>query len=312
MNKIWNASRFVILNLDKDVSYGAEIDPDLLDDIDKWILTKLNITFRNVNEHYNNYEYDKVASEIYHFIWDEYCDWYIELSKNVLYGDDEVRKKNKLEMLLNILNYSLKMLHPVSPYISEEIYQILSDNGYQGASEESILLEKAPEYHDSLEFEKEYKDFEYIKDIVVSIRNLRANIGVHPSDKIDIELIPENKETEDTVLKNILPIQLMSNTKEIKVLKEQSGNKSITSVIQGLEINLPVEGVIDLEKEIKRLEKDLAKLDNDLDKTLNKLRSKSFIEKAPEQVVQKEKSKQEEFEFQIKKINEILEKLRSI
>ena len=209
-------------------------------------------------------------------------------------------KKNKLEMLLNILNYSLKMLHPVSPYISEEIYQILSDNGYQGASEESILLEKAPEYHDSLEFKKEYKDFEYIKDIVVSIRNLRANIGVHPSDKIDIELIPENKETEVTVLKNILPIQLMSNTKEIKVLKEQSGNKSITSVIQGLEINLPVEGVIDLEKEIKRLEKDLAKLDNDLGKTLNKLRSKSFIEKAPEQVVQKEKSKQEEFEFQKK------------
>ena len=104
----------------------------------------------------------------------------------------------------------------------------------------------------------------------------------------------------------------MSNTKEIKVLNQQSGNKSITSVIQGLEINLPVEGVIDLEKEIKRLEKDLAKLDNDLGKTLNKLSSKSFIEKAPEQVVNKEKSKQEEFEFQIKKINEILEKLRSI
>ncbi len=312
MNKIWNASRFVILNLEKNTKYSNRIKTENLQIIDKWILNKLNKTINSVNTHYDNYEYDKVASSIYHFIWNEYCDWYIELSKKELYGDDPSKKTLKLEILLKVLVDSLKLLHPISPYISEEIYQILSKTGYKGSQKKSILLEEAPVNIDDYEFENEYREIEYIKEIVVAIRNIRANVGIHPSDKIDIELNPENNSIENIIKNNLIPIQIMSSTKNIKIVKSSANNKSITSVIQGLEINLPVEGVIDVGKEVVRLEKDLGKLSNDLSKTSKKLSSSNFLEKAPPEVVSKEKGKLEEFKFQISKIQEILNKLKNI
>ncbi len=312
MNKIWNASRFVILNLEKNTKYTNRIKTENLQIIDKWILNKLNKTINSVNTHYDNYEYDKVASSIYHFIWNEYCDWYIELSKKELYGDDSSKKTLKLEILLKVLVDSLKLLHPISPYISEEIYQILSKTGYKGTQKKSILLEEAPVNIDDYEFENEYREIEYIKEIVVAIRNIRANVGIHPSDKIDIELNPENNNIENIIKNNLIPIQIMSSTKNIKIVKSSANNKSITSVIQGLEINLPVEGVIDVGKEVVRLEKDLGKLSNDLSKTSKKLSSSNFLEKAPPEVVSKEKGKLEEFKFQISKIQEILNKLKNI
>ena len=312
MNKIWNASRFVILNLEKNTKYTNRIKTENLQIIDKWILNKLNKTRNSVNTHYDNYEYDKVANSIYHFIWNEYCDWYIELSKKELYGDDSSKKTLKLEILLKVLVDSLKLLHPISPYISEEIYQILSKTGYKGSQKKSILLEEAPVNIDDYEFENEYREIEYIKEIVVAIRNIRANVGIHPSDKIDIELNPENNSIENIIKNNLIPIQIMSSTKNIKIVKSSANNKSITSVIQGLEINLPVEGVIDVGKEVVRLEKDLGKLSNDLSKTSKKLSSSNFLEKAPPEVVSKEKGKLEEFKFQISKIQEILNKLKNI
>ncbi len=312
MNKIWNASRFVILNLEKNKKYTNRIKTENLQIIDKWILNKLNKTINSVNTHYDNYEYDKVASSIYHFIWNEYCDWYIELSKKELYGDDLSKKTLKLEILLKVLIDSLKLLHPISPFISEEIYQILSKTGYKGSQKKSILLEEAPVNIDDYEFENEYREIEYIKEIVVAIRNIRANVGIHPSDKIDIELNPENNNIENIIKNNLIPIQIMSSTKNIKIVKSSANNKSITSVIKGLEINLPVEGVIDVGKEIVRLEKDLGKLSNDLSKTSKKLSSSNFLEKAPPEVVSKEKGKLEEFKFQISKIQEILNKLKNI
>jgi len=312
MNKIWNASRFVILNLEKNTIYTNQIKTENLQTIDKWILNKLNKTIKSVNTHYNNYEYDKVASSIYHFIWNEYCDWYIELSKKELYGDDLSKKTLKLEILLKVLLDSLKLLHPISPYISEEIYQILSKTGYEGSKKKSILLEEAPVNIDDYEFENEYREIEYIKEIVVAIRNIRANVGIHPSDKIDIELNPENNSIKNIIENNIVPIQIMSSTNNIKIVKNSANNKSITSVIQGLEINLPVEGVIDVGKEVLRLEKDLDKLNNDFSKTSKKLSSSNFLEKAPPEVISKEKGKLEEFEFQISKIQEILSKLKNI
>jgi len=139
MNKIWNASRFVILNLEKNTKYTNRIKTENLQIIDKWILNKLNKTINSVNTHYDNYEYDKVANSIYHFIWNEYCDWYIELSKKELYGDDSSKKTLKLEILLKVLVDSLKLLHPISPYISEEIYQILSKTGYKGSQKKKYF-----------------------------------------------------------------------------------------------------------------------------------------------------------------------------
>jgi len=312
MNKIWNASRFVILNLDKDKNYTDEIRTHNLDIIDKWILNKLNKTIKSVNEHYSNYEYDKVANSIYHFIWNEYCDWYIELSKKELYGVDDSKKTFKIEILLKVLVNSLKLLHPISPYISEEIYQILSENSYKGAQKRSILLEDSPVNIDEYDYNNEYNEIEYIKEIVVAIRNIRANLGIHPSDKINIELNPETNNIKNIVENNIIPIQIMSSTNDIKIVKDSENTKSITSVIQGLEIILPVEGVIDVTKEVLRLEKDLGKLNSDLNKTSKKLSSKNFLDKAPSEVINKEKGKKEEFEFQINKIQEILIKLKKL
>lgn len=312
MNKIWNASRFVFLNLEENTEYSDVININQLDNIDKWILTKLNKTINSVNEYYDSYEYDKIANVIYHFIWNEYCDWYIELSKKDLYGGDDNKKTLKLEILLKVFFDSIKLLHPVSPFITEELYQILCKSGYKGAVKDSILLEPAPVFNNMQVFENEYKEIEYLKEIIVEIRNLRANVGIHPSEKTDIELKPEYDGIEDIINNNLIPIKTLSNTKDIKIVKNSKAEKSISSVIQGLEIYLPVDGVIDIGKEIKRLEKDLGKIKQDLDKTSMKLNSSNFLKKAPQDVVKKEKGKYEEFEFQINKIETILEKLREI
>ncbi|MGI9534038.1 MAG: class I tRNA ligase family protein, partial [Thermodesulfobacteriota bacterium] len=310
MNKIWNASRFVMMNLDNEESYDTTINTDSLKVTDKWILSRLNSTIDEIQTYYSNYEYDKVAQSIYHFIWNEYCDWYIELSKQYLYGDDLEEKRNTLIVLLKVLVDSIKLLHPISPFITEELYQTLRSYKITTTNKESILINNYPEYSENYIFEKEYKEIEYIKDTIVSIRNLRANLGIHPSDRVNIIFNPESSGIKETINKNLEIIYSQANVENIEFLENNELKKTVSSVIPGLEIYLPVEGLIDIDIEIKRLEKDLIKLKSDFNKTSRKLDNKEFLNKAPEDVIEKEKSKFEEYSFQISKIEDVLIKLK--
>ena len=311
MNKIWNASKFVTMNLDVEQTYDTNINLDSLKVVDKWILSKLNSTINEVQTYYSNYEYDKVALTIYHFIWNEYCDWYIELSKQYLYGDDLEKKRNTQIVLLKTLSDSIKLLHPISPFITEELYQILKNYKITPASKDSILIDDYPVYSDKYIFEREHKEIEYIKEIIVSIRNLRANLGIHPSDLVKIKFNPENRDIKDVINRNLRIICSQANVEESEFLKTNNEvEKVVSSVIPGLEIYLPVEGLIDVDKEVERLEKDLKKLKTDIGKTSKKLESKEFLNKAPEDVIEKEKNKFEEYSFQINRIEDVLIKLK--
>ncbi|MGH7885259.1 MAG: valine--tRNA ligase, partial [Thermodesulfobacteriota bacterium] len=207
MNKIWNASRFIFINLDDNFVYESKINENKLANIDKWIIAKLNLTLKEIEESFDKYEFDKAAGTIYHFIWGEFCDWYIELSKFSLYRTDNETKNLTLNVLLKILIRSLVALHPISPFISEEIFQILKNKGIDipkrvNASSESILDLTYPVYSECNYYNDEYDQIEFIKSIIVGIRSLRALIGLHPSDKVSANLNPENDNYKNIIEAN--------------------------------------------------------------------------------------------------------------
>ncbi|NIP30255.1 MAG: class I tRNA ligase family protein, partial [Candidatus Dadabacteria bacterium] len=266
---------------------------------------------------FENYEFDKAAQSLYHFIWGEFCDWYIELSKFSLYSEDIEKKKISLNVLLNILINSLLALHPITPFITEEIFQILKNKnidipGRSPDSNESILNISYPEYDNNRIFEKEYKDIEFIKNIVVGSRNLRAIIGIHPSEKVSVVLNPENDSVRSVITENLENIMNLAALTDCVIGEVDTSKKTISDVVPGVEIIMPVEGLIDVDKEISRLTKELNKVAKDLEKTNNKLNNKNFIDKAPEEIIEKEKSKFEEFKGQKVKLEEILYKLSGL
>lgn len=313
MNKIWNAFRFVTMNLDTERAYNISIDPALLKTVDKWVLHKLNSAIKEVQSYYSSYEYDKVAHTIYRFIWNDYCDWYIEFSKQYLYGDD-IEKKNSTQMvLLKVLYDSIKLLHPVSPFVTEELYQILKTYKIDPAGKDSILLDNYPEHSDQHVFEEEHKEIEYVKDIVVCIRNMRANIGMHPSSQVNIKFHPDSDGIREIVHRNDKVICSQAKVSGYEFLKpSEDVKKAIRSVIPGMEIYLSVDGSINVEEEITRLRKNLEKLNISVEKASKKLKNKEFLKKAPKDVIEKEKSKVNDMDFQISKIESALENLEKI
>ncbi len=315
MNKIWNATRFIFINLDEEFVYNPEIEGNSLSNIDKWIITKLNFTLKEVEESFNNYEFDKTAGAIYHFIWGEYCDWFIELSKFSLYKTDSETKNLTLNVLLKTLIRSLAALHPISPFLSEEIFQILKGKRIslpkrQGSETESILDIAYPVYSEDDNYKEEYDQIEFIKNIIVGVRSLRAIIGLHPSDKVSVNLNPDNEKFKDIIEENQTYLINLASIDNLTIGKLDSKHKSVAEIIAGVEIAIPVEGLIDFEKEIKRLSKDLAKATKDLEQTDKKLNNKNFIDRAPKDVVEKEKRKFEEFKGQKEKLKKVLKSLK--
>ena len=315
MNKIWNATRFIFINLEDDFIYNPEIEEDKLTTTDKWIITKLNSTLKDIEESIDNYEFDKAAGALYHFIWDEYCDWFIELSKFSLYKTDKETKDQKLNVLLNVLVKSLVALHPISPFISEEIYQILKSKGIDvskrsNSGSDSILDLSYPVYNEKDNFRQEYEQIELIKNIIVGVRSLRAIIGLHPSDKVSVNLDPDNENFKNVIEENQTYLINLASIDKLTIGSFDSSQKSVTEIIPRVEITIPVEGLIDIEKEIKRLSKDLAKATKDFQQTDKKLNNKNFTDRAPEDVVEKEKRKLDEFKGQKEKLEKVLMSLK--
>ncbi|MBR3133996.1 MAG: valine--tRNA ligase [Clostridia bacterium] len=300
-NKIWNASKFVLMNLD---DYDEEAEIQLTVE-DKWILSKLNRLIKEVSTNMENYNLGVALDRIYEFIWNEFCDWYIEIVKTRLY-DKECKTRSSAQYVLNkVLGDSLKLLHPFMPFITEKIYTCLYND------DESIMISQYPEYDEKCIFEEDEKFIEEIKSIIVEIRNIRAQMNVHPTKKTKLIAITQkyNNEIDDSseFMKKLgFADEIIVNSK-----KENIPQNATNIVSNNIEVFIPFEDLVNIEEEIERLEKEKEKLLNGKHGADAKLENKKFLEKAPETVVEQIKAKQKEYEEKIEAIEERIGQLKN-
>ncbi|WP_061321371.1 valine--tRNA ligase [Clostridium botulinum] len=303
-NKIWNASRFVLMNLNKDLMDKYK-DNKNYTIADKWILSRLNTVVKEVTENIEKFELGIASQKIYDFIWGEFCDWYIELVKPVLYGEDEQSKGIAFNVLHKVLETSLQLLHPIMPFITEEIYTHLY------TEYESIVISKWPEYDEILKDEKSEKDMEYIIEAIKSIRNVRTEMNVLPSRKAKLMIYLTEKEAERSFKEGEVYFQKLASASEVSFLEnKETSDKNVSVVTRGAEIFIPLLELVDIEKELERLNKEKEKLEKEIDRVEKKLANEKFVSKAPESVVNEEREKGEKYKAMLKSVLESLESLK--
>ncbi|MFD2211048.1 valine--tRNA ligase [Virgibacillus halophilus] len=288
-NKVWNASRFCLMNM-ADFTYD-DIDlsqPKTL--ADKWILTRLNETIENVTKHANKYDFGEAGRHLYNFIWDDFCDWYIEMAKLPLYGEDEQQKQTTRSVLAYVLDHSLRMLHPFMPYITEEIWQQLPHEG------PSITIANWPAFKAHYHDEKAAKEMKRLVAIIKSVRNIRAEVDTPMSKKIPLLIQAENEEIVEELQEEHIYLDRFCNAESLTIAANVNvPEKAMTSVVTGAEIFIPLEGLIDFDKEIARLQKELDKWTAEVSRVQKKLGNQGFVNKAPDAVVEEEKRKEKDY-----------------
>ena len=279
-NKIWNASRFLMMNLTID---KCQL-PEKLDLEDKWILSKLNSLIPDVTDNMDKYELGVAAQKIYDFIWDDYCDWYIELTKTRLQGEDEDSKVRAQQVLCHVLTQMLKLLHPFMPFITEEIWQALPHEG------DFLMLSDWPQADPALSFPEEEKAMELIMDAIRAVRTRRSEMNVPPSKKAHLTVAAAE---EQVFVLGVPFLKRMAYASDVTIVPagQSAGAGQVTVVTHAAQISMPLAELVDLEKEKARLEKELKKQGAELDKLNTKLNNPGFVNKAPEQVVAAEKER---------------------
>jgi len=304
VNKIWNAFRFIspVLEL------GSSTLPSNLDDQEKWILSELNDTTKIMNESIEEFRYDDSCSAIYSFVYDSFCSWFIELSKNILNGEDEVKKAQRASVLKYCFREIVALLHPMTPFITEELWGYLKEE-----SEGLLISHDYPEFTSSLEFKAEQEKMNKFIEVVSSVRFLRQSVNIKPKDEVVVSLFTDEKEIADYFNTNINGIKELARAKEVTISEKSADrpSKAIMKATTHTEIFLPLEGVIDLSDQIKRLEKDLTKTQKDYDKVAKKLGNEKFMANAKPDVVEEVKAKAADFEEQLTSIKERLEAFKS-
>lgn len=294
-NKVWNAAKFVLMNLN---DYDDKNDNINLTIEDKWILSKLNKLISEVRVNMDNYDLGVALDKIYTFIWNEFCDWYIEIVKTRLYDKENETRKTAQYVLNKVLGDSLKLLHPFMPFVTEKIYKELYNE------DESIMISKYPDYDKNIEFKAEEDALEELKEVITGIRNIRAQMNVHPSKKSKLIFVTKKyasiiKESEEFLKK-------LGFAESIEI-QENKGNipqNAVNIVSKSLEVFIPFEDLVDIKEEIERLEKEKAKVLAEKEKTDKMLSNPGFVAKAPAQKVEEEKAKQAKFNEIIKTIEE--------
>ena len=307
-NKIWNAAKFVLMNLeDADENYLNEniekVLPELLTE-DKWIISKLNTLAKEVSVNMDNYDLGVAIDKIYTFIWNEFCDWYIEIVKTRLYNKEDKTRKVAQYVLNRILGDALKLLHPFMPFLTEKIYTELYNK------DESIIIAKYPEYMENLSFEKEEKILEEIKEVITGIRNVRTKMNVHPSRKSKLIFVTNNEFGEVIKASEGFIKKLgFSEEIEIKASKEGIPENSINVITQNIELFMPFEDLVNLEEEKARLEKEKEKILAEKEKTDKMLGNPGFLAKAPEAKIKEEQEKLAKFNEMLTSIEERLKNM---
>ena len=302
MNKVWNASRFVLLNAE-----GKTVVPFKdcrLTSADKWIVTKLNKTVKDVTLNMEKYEMGIALANLYDFVWNDFCDWYIEFTKPVLYGEDERKTAETLGVLLYVLETILKLLHPFVPFITERIYKNIPN------SKGSIMVSDFPRYDVKKNYSVAVGEIEMVKEIIKTVRNVKAKTGAAPSKKITLYVITEK---EHSVKSGIAYIQKLAGVTDVKFIgsKAELSEKVVSQVIDKAELFIPLGELVDFDKEIERLEKELQNVENEMARASGKLSNRGFIDKAPKALVDAERAKYDKFIDMHEKLTKQLKELKS-
>ena len=302
-NKVWNASRFIMMNLDK--AEVRDVDVTELTDADKWILSKVNTLVKDVTDNMENYDLGVAVQKIYDFIWEEFCDWYIEMVKPRLWNDDDTTKAAALYTLKTVLINSLKLLHPYMPFITEEIFCNLSD-------EESIMISKWPEYKEEWNFAKEEKAVETIKEAVRGIRNSRTGMNVPPSRKAKVFVVSDDEQVRDIFEKGKVFFTTLAYASEVVIQSDKSGidEDAVAVLIPNATVYMPFSDLVDIDKEIERLKNEEKKLEGELKRVNGMLSNEKFISKAPEAKINEEKEKLSKYTIMMEQVKERLKTLQ--
>ena len=302
-NKVWNASRFIMMNLDK--AEVRDVDVTELTDADKWILSKVNTLAKDVTDNMENYDLGVAVQKIYDFIWEEFCDWYIEMVKPRLWNDDNTTKAAALYTLKTVLINSLKLLHPYMPFITEEIFCNLSD-------EESIMISKWPEYKEEWNFAKEEKAVETIKEAVRGIRNSRTGMNVPPSRKAKVFVVSDDERVRDIFEKGKVFFTTLAYASEVVIQSDKSGidEDAVAVLIPNATVYMPFSDLVDIDKEIERLKNEEKKLEGELKRVNGMLSNEKFISKAPEAKINEEKEKLSKYTIMMEQVKERLKTLQ--
>jgi len=282
MNKVWNAARFVLLNTEgKEIS---NIKDCKLSSADKWIISKLNKTVKDVTINMEKYEMGVALANLYDFVWNDFCDWYIELTKPVLYGEDEKKRNDTVSVLVFVLGEIVKLLHPFIPFVTEKIYKSIPN------VDGPLMLADFPRYSAKFNYSSSVKEIEPIKEIIKTIRNIKAKLGAAPSKKVTLYVKTENKKP----LKNgAVYVEKLAGVSGIEFIEDKSTltEKVVSQVIDGFELFVPLGELVDFEQEIKRLEGELNSVQSEIARASGKLSNNGFLEKAPKALVDSERAK---------------------
>ena len=305
-NKVWNASRFIMMNIGDEKLTKPSFDK--LAPEDKWILSRVNTLAKDVTENMDKFELGIAVQKVYDFIWDEFCDWYIEIAKTRTFKKEEDPESAKVAMwtLKTVLIQGLKLLHPYMPFITEEIFCTLQDE------EETIMLSQWPEYTEEWNFPEEEVAVEHVKDLVKGIRNTRTAMEVPPSRKAKVFIVTEDKNLQETFETMKSAYSMLASASEVKVQADKNGigEDAVSVVIPGAVVYLPLEDLVDFEKEKERLLKEKDKLTKELARSKGMLSNEKFLSKAPEAKVQEEKEKLAKYEQMMAQVEERLAQMK--
>ena len=302
-NKVWNASRFIMMNMEK-AEIPEQIDLNTLTDADRWILSKVNSLAKEVTANMDNFDLGIAVQKIYDFIWEEFCDWYIEMVKPRLWNDDDATKGAALWTLKHVLINALKMLHPYMPFITEEIFCNLSD-------EESIMISSWPEYKEEWNFAAEEKAIETIKEAVRGIRTVRTSMNVPNSKKATVYVVSDNAEIRDIFEHGKVFFAALGFASEVLVQADKTdiAEDAVSALLPEAAIYMPLAELVDIEKERERLQKEVKRLEGELARVNGMLNNEKFVSRAPEAKIQEERDKREKYTQMMNQVKERLAQL---
>lgn len=303
-NKVWNASRFIMMNLEK-AEVPGQIDTQLLTGADKWILSKVNRLAKEVTENMDKYELGIAVQKVYDFIWEEFCDWYIEMVKPRLYSETDATKAAALQTLKTVLIQALKLLHPFMPFITEEIFCTLQ------SQEESIMISSWPVWKEEWNFEADERSVETIKEAVRAIRNARSGMNVPPSKKAKVFVVSDKQEIRDIFENGKVFFATLGYASEVTVQADKTGisEDAVSALIHEAAIYMPFAELVDVEKEIERLRGEKQKLEKELARSNGMLGNEKFVSRAPAAKIEEEKAKLAKYTQMMEQVKERLAQL---
>ncbi len=310
-NKVWNASRFIMMNMDSmqtaGLKYNLEnVDVTKLEDADCWILAKLNNCIKEVTQNLDAFDLGVAAQKVNDFIWDDFCDWYIEMVKPRLYGNDDASKETAMWTLRYCLTNALKLLHPYMPFITEEIFCTLKEAEGTLDRNESIMISEWPVFRKEFEFTDKQNAVELIKAAVSNIRDLRTGMNVPPSRKAEVFVVSENAEIRNIFEASTNFFATLAYASNVKIQKDKTGiaDDAVSAVIPNAQIYIPFAELVDIDKELERLNKEKARLTGEIKRCEGMLANPNFVQKAPEAKINEEKSKLENYKNMFAQVEE--------